>query len=637
MNSDQTIIKIMEGTSSKVGIDFFRSLVKNLAEALDVHGAWVTEYLRDCRRLRALALWLDDNFVEHYEYDISGTPCEPVVEKKCLVHYSENVVELYPHDPDLKSMNAVSYMGVPLTDPDGAVMGHLAILDNKPMPQRPSAEAVFRIFAARAGAELCRIRAERSIVEREEKIALLIDSAMDAIIELNKDLIINRVNRSAVKILGAGAEALCGRQIADWMPKESGSKLSRLTVELRQNKSGRPYLWIPGGLILQNLKGESVPVEASLSHFKVKGESYFSIILRDIREQLIAERKIDTLAHEAEYLKEELEKIQKQGPVLYRSEKMHQVMTAVAQVAPTDSTALICGETGTGKELIARIIHEASKRSASPMIRVNCAAIPSSLIESEFFGHEKGAFTGAINKREGRFQLADRGTIFLDEVGELPLDTQAKLLRVLQEGEFEPVGGSRTVKVDVRVIAATNRDLKKDVAQGKFREDLYYRLDVFPITVPPLRERGEDIILLAEFFLEKYARELGRTMAPLTPECYRYLMDYNWPGNVRELQNVIERAVIMSRNGELRLASLIPVPETLSDSLSNKSESRSDKVVRSVNELKELERKNIIAALERASWKVAGNDGAARILGIPPTTLSSRMKALGITRPHGLR
>jgi len=301
------------------------------------------------------------------------------------------------------------------------------------------------------------------------------------------------------------------------------------------------------------------------------------------------------------------------------------VLRAVKQVAATDASVLVSGETGTGKELVARAIHAASSRRNRPLIKVNCAAIPATLVESEFFGHEKGAFTGATQRRDGRFALADGGTIFLDEVGELPADLQAKLLRVLQEGEFEPVGSSRTRRVDVRVIAATNRDLVQAVRDGRFREDLYYRLNVFPIDVPALRERGDDVIVLARSFAARIAQRMGRTIEPLASEDLACLRAYGWPGNVRELQNVVERAVITSIGGRLAVRRFLP-------QLAPPPPARPT-VVRTVRDLEQLERESILAALEASTWQIAGDGGAADRLGTKPSTLRSRMKALGIIRP----
>jgi transcriptional regulator with GAF, ATPase, and Fis domain len=308
------------------------------------------------------------------------------------------------------------------------------------------------------------------------------------------------------------------------------------------------------------------------------------------------------------------------------------VLRDIQQVADTEATVLILGETGTGKEVMARAIHTNSLRRDHPFIKVNCAAIPATLIESEFFGHEQGAFTGATKKREGRFSLADGGTIFLDEIGELPFDLQGKLLRVLQEGEFEPVGSSRTQHVNVRVLAATNRDLQKEVQEGKFREDLYYRLNVFPIHLPPLRERGEDVLLLANTFVQHFAQRMGRAVAPLSADALRRLTAYHWPGNVRELQNVMERAVITAKNGQLNLDRAIPDVEEKSTSPPEIFQQQSSPCIRTTQELQDFERQNILLALKQTGWKVSGETGAAKLLGMNSSTLASRIKALGITR-----
>jgi len=338
------------------------------------------------------------------------------------------------------------------------------------------------------------------------------------------------------------------------------------------------------------------------------------------------------LTVEAEYLREEIKELQS-DEIVGQSEPLARVLSDIQEVAGTDANVLILGETGTGKELIARAIHRKSHRCEKPLIKVNCAAMPATLIESELFGHEQGAFTGATKKREGRFALADGGTIFLDEIGELPVELQVKLLRVLQEGEFEPVGSSRTQKVDVRVIAATNRDLKQATQVGKFREDLYYRLNVFPIELPPLRERGDDISLLASTFANKFAQRMGRLIEPLSEACIGRLKAYGWPGNVRELQNVIERAVITARDGRLNLDRALPesAKEMIAEAVLS---AETPKRVRTAKELEELERANLMAALEATGWRVAGETGAAQLLGMKPTTLSSRIKALGIERPR---
>ena len=327
----------------------------------------------------------------------------------------------------------------------------------------------------------------------------------------------------------------------------------------------------------------------------------------------------DRLEAENTYLQEEIQLEHNFEEIITRSERFKTVLSSSEQVAGTDATVLILGESGTGKELLARAIHNISQRSDRPLVKVNCAALPANLIESELFGHEKGAFTGAISRKVGRFELADGGTLFLDEVGELPLELQSKLLRALQEGEFERLGSTTTLKVDVRVIAATNRDLQKEVENGSFRPDLFYRLNVFPIQSIPLRERKEDIPLLVKHFIDRYAAQIGKKIVSIPKRVINSLQGYHWPGNIRELENVIERSVILSTGRTLELGDWIPKTESQTIS--------TDFVT-----LHEFERKYILSVLQKTSWRVSGDKGAARILGMKPTTLESRMKKLGIRR-----
>ncbi len=633
--SENAAIKmILEGTAPETGRRFFRALVKNVSMALGTKGAWVTEYLRDHGRLRSLAFWLDNGFLEHYEYDIAGTPCEPVINSRQLCHFRDNISQLFPKDHDLPRFNAVSYMGVPLFDTDDTILGHLAVLDSEILPDQETVEPLFRIFASRASAELRRMRAEADLREREEKLSRLFSSAMDAIIELDQNLNILDINKAGEKAFCCKSIDLNGRSIGDFLAEDSFYKLRLLAKDISAREVDRKYLWISGGLTCANEKKEQFQAEATLSGYMLRGREHLTLILRNVNDRLEADRKIETLSRESRYLREELEGIQNQNKIIGKSDALLKVLDEIKQVAPTDTTVLLAGATGTGKELFACALHNAGKRSGMPMIKVNCAAIPSNLIESEFFGHEKGAFTGATQKREGRFALADGGTIFLDEIGELPYDLQAKLLRVLQEGEFEPVGSSATCKIDVRVIAATNRDLKKMISEGRFREDLYYRLNVFPIQIPPLKERGDDILLLAEEFLQRFARKTGQEVCSLSDDCIYRLKSYNWPGNVRELENVIERAVITSKNGRLNLAGVLPEispdqPEIEPDD----SKSNSGRIL-TAHELLELEKQNLIRALDTTGWRVSGDKGAARLLDVPSSTLSSRIKALNLRRPQ---
>jgi formate hydrogenlyase transcriptional activator len=341
------------------------------------------------------------------------------------------------------------------------------------------------------------------------------------------------------------------------------------------------------------------------------------------------------LERENAYLQEEIGTEHHFGEMIGSSPALFEVMRHVERVAPTDATVLISGETGTGKELVARAIHARSGRSGRPLVKVNCGAISAGLVESELFGHMKGAFTGALERRLGRFEVADGGTIFLDEIGELPLDTQVKLLRVLQEGEFEPVGASTPSLADVRVIAATNRDLEDAVRSGRFRADLFYRLNVFPIRTPPLRERVEEIPQLVAFFVGRFARRFGKTAERLSPETMDRLVSYPWPGNVRELQNVVERAVILATGPTLEIE-----PDLLRTGKDIGHESKaspprpepSGHGLEAV--LKDVETRHVRAALEQAGWVIEGARGAARILGLHPNTLRSRIDKLGIRRSH---
>jgi DNA-binding NtrC family response regulator/ligand-binding sensor domain-containing protein len=329
----------------------------------------------------------------------------------------------------------------------------------------------------------------------------------------------------------------------------------------------------------------------------------------------------DQLQAENVYLQDEIKIAHNFEYIISRSEALKKVLSNVEQVASTDATVLILGESGTGKELVARAIHNISNRTNRPLVKVNCSALPENLIESELFGHEKGAFTGAISQKIGRFELANEGTIFLDEIGDLPFELQTKLLRVLQEGEFERIGNPKTIKVDVRVIAATNRNLEEAIKNGKFREDLYYRLNVFPIMIPPLRERKEDIPLLVKHFMEKYSAKAGKQVEMVSQNLIDKLQAYSWPGNVRELENIIERAVIITPGKKLILGDWLPISEAQSED--------SD-----ILTLEEIEKKHILRALEKTGWRVSGEKGAAKILGLKSTTLEARMKKLDIGRNH---
>ena len=325
---------------------------------------------------------------------------------------------------------------------------------------------------------------------------------------------------------------------------------------------------------------------------------------------------------------EELETTNDSSDLVGGSRALREIIGRIQMVAQTDSTVLIQGETGTGKEVLAKEIHRRSRRADKPLIRVNCASIPKELYESEFFGHVKGAFTGAFKDRTGRFEAADGGTLFLDEIGEIPLDLQSKLLRALQEKQYERVGDDRTKKVDVRIVAATNRDLRAEVAAGRFREDLYYRLNVFPVEVAPLRERLDDIPLLARHFITLAVKEMGCPPPRLTPAGLAALQNYDWPGNIRELRNVIERAVIMARGGALEF----DLPISASPPAASPPSPGGEREFLTEPEMQRKERDNLLFVLEKTGWKIKGADGAAELLGVKPTTLLSRIKKMGLRR-----
>jgi transcriptional regulator with GAF, ATPase, and Fis domain len=505
---------ITEGTASVSGSAFFSSLVQQLAVALQVRRVYLAECLPN-NRARSRAVWMGAEFRPNFEYDLAGTPCMKVAEGETCV-YSQRVREYFPGNRVLAGLNAESYVGVPLFDSARQVIGHMVIIDDKPISSDPLWLSVLQTFAARAGVEL-----EREHAEEKLRAALA----------------------------------------------EVESLKNRLQAE---------------NLYLQE---------------EIRGEHNF--------EEMVG-----------------------------GSPALAALLQKLQRVADTDATVLVCGETGTGKELIARALHNSGPRKHRPLVKVNCGAVPSSLIESELFGHVKGAFTGALDRRVGRFELAHGGTLFLDEIGELPLDTQVKLLRVLQEQEFEPVGSSKTVRVDVRIIAATNRDLAEESRAGRFRADLYFRLNVVPLTVPPLRDRRSDIPLLVAYFLSRFAKKFGRRIDGITEESMERLKQYQWPGNVRELQNVIERAVVLSPTPILRLdADLLPKAQTTVPA-PDAEPGRAVSEVSSVAfvSLREAERRHIEAALAQTKGVIEGPTGAARVLDLHPNTLRSRMKKLGIQR-----
>ena len=792
---------------------------------MGVRYSFLAECLTD-GRARALAFWAGDDFGKEFNYDLTGTPCANVVRGQAC-HYGECLQQLFPADKDLVTLGAHSYLGVPLFDAQRRCIGHLVMMDDKPMPRDPLAQSVLEIFASRAGAELERQQADeelrrlttemeamlnvnraigrhlerdelfgalahclrgvlhhdrfgielpiegdrlqghlltpggataqptrikilprqgtacnwvlenkqwlvsgtrdelrerfpltvevmahegmeslaalplvtgdrargvlyfmaaergayaavrRELVEQvatavaaaldnclaheelreksrqaleesEERFRDLFDEAPIAYVHEGLDTRFIRANRTACRILGIKPEQVVGTYGKSFVPDTpdaqrrvrealesigTGADTSGVVLELRRKDNGKP-IWI---------QWWSRPDPSG---------NYTRTMFVDITERVLMEQEKARLEAQNTYLQEEIRSEHNFDEIVGSCPALLEVLRQVDQVAPADSTALIIGETGTGKELIARAIHDRSGRKARPLVKVNCGAISAGLVESELFGHVKGAFTGALASRDGRFKVADGGTIFLDEVGELPLETQVKLLRVLQEQEFEPIGSSKTLKVDVRIIAATNRDLSAAAAEGKFRRDLYYRLNVFPISVPPLRERVADVPLLVNFFLQRFAKKFGKPVKKVSEETMLRLASYGWPGNIRELQNVIERAILLSPGDALQLApDFCPATglrgsrrheaPTSQSTIGNRQSPMERSVVTSASpgadgaaSLEDVERRHIEAVLAQTRWMIEGERGAAKILNVNPSTLRSRMKNLGIKRPE---
>ncbi len=614
---------IVEGTATATGTEFFYALVRELAQALNVRHAFVSELLENKARVRTLAFWFDGKFIDNFEFDLDGTPCEIVIRGE-TVYYTRKVHEMFPRHPELKEMGIESYFGVPLVSESGsAMMGHLAVMNDQPMVKEFRGMALLRIFAARARAELERKRAEQALRKSEERLAGVLASAMDAIIIIDAEQRITLFNPAAEKIFRCPAPQVIGQPFEPFLSKRFANLLKGYCLAVQPTTVSSQQLWAPEGLTARRRDGEDFLVEATLSPLEIEGRRFFTVILRDVTERWQSEETLKQLQLEKVYLQEEIKTRLSPSHVVGDSPAMREAFAYAEQVAGTDSTVLLTGETGTGKSVIARTIHDLSDRRDKLFVPVNCAALPGELVESELFGHEKGAFTGATAQRKGRFELADGGTLFLDEVGELTAGAQAKLLRVLQEQEFERVGGTQTLKVNVRLVAATNRELAKMVKDGTFRADLYYRLNVFPIRMPSLSERPTDIPLLARFFLDQFARKMGKSVRDLSPKACERLLHYPWPGNIRELQNVIERATILAHDP------LLEIDNALELRLEEREATGSPEPLGS---LEAMERDYISKVLERTSWVIEGEQGAAAILDLNPSTLRSRMQKLNIRK-----
>lgn len=481
-----------------------------------------------------------------------------------------------------------------------------------------------------------RARAEEALEELRRQNELILNAAGEGIYGLDTQGNTTFVNPAAARMIGYEPAELIGKPQHDILhhSKPDGTPYPReecpiyaafkdgavhhVTDEVFWRKDGTTF---PVEYISTPIRDEHGKLIGAVVTFKDVTERTRAD--EALRKALMEVKQLKSrLQAENIYLQEEIKLDHNFGEIITGSDGFKKALAGVQQVASTDATVLILGETGTGKELVARAVHSISPRNDRPLVKVNCAALPANLIESELFGHEKGAFTGALSRKIGRFELADRGTIFLDEIGDLPLELQAKLLRVLQEKEFERLGNPRPIKVDVRVIAATNRDLKSAITAGSFREDLFYRLNVFPIALPPLRERKEDVPLLVRHFARKYAQKVGKVIDKIPQKVVSALQAYSWPGNVRELQNIIERAAILSRGSTLQLEEMLELVQA------------TDTQARPSLTLEDVERNHILKVLEETGWRIEGKQGAAVRLALNPSTLRSRIEKLNIQKPN---
>ena len=633
---DAALRAIVEGVEAETGERFFASLARDLARALGVQYSFLTQLLEGGDRFKTLAVWERDRLAPNFEMPIKGSPCESVLGGEISYH-AQGLCALFPEDKGLEDWHAESYCGVPVFDSSGRVFGHIAIVDDKPMRDGPRGAAVMRIFAARVRAEIERLRAESQLRESGERLARILDSAMDAIITFDGAGRIELFNRAAEKVFRCQAQEAIGGTLNRFLTKDLRRLVETSMPTVVNGQTSHSFLFGRNQLYALRVNGEQFPIEATISYAQVGPQHLYTMILRDIDERRRAEDGLRDLSLHNEYLREEIKAEHNFDEIVGGSSALGATLDKVRLVAGTASTVLILGETGTGKELIARAVHSGSIRRDRPLIKVNCAALPTGLIESELFGHERGAFTGATERRIGRFELAAGGTIFLDEIGELPLEVQVKLLHVLQEREFERIGGHKTIKVDVRIVAATNRDLNQAVAEGRFRQDLFYRLNVFPLVMPPLRERREDIPLLVQYFVRRYASRVGRGIDRIPAATMERLAAYCWPGNIRELENVVERAVILSPGPELELAAELipPVAAPSSPGFFHQPEhnaARNGDSKLGEGSLAGIEKQHIISILKQTNWRIDGPNGAAAIIKLNSSTLRSRIKKLGIER-----
>ena len=644
---EHMVYEIAKGVSGATGQAFFHSLVRHLAQALNAEYVLAGVLQPGGERVATIASHTPPGEAVVLDYALAGTPCASVVHQR-VRSYSSGVAQLFPEDEMLAAAGAEGYVGAPMIDSSGRCLGLICAITRQPLNNPKLAEALLQIFASSAEAELERKNYEDALAQSEHRFRALVENASEGVLwcmleqPLPMDLpeqeqlqhffrysYVADCNdqaarifgfRRAQELIGARLDVISERSDPEFMQRlRAGIRSGWKSSQVERTFQGRHLLMDRSGVI-ENGKLLSVWTtarditalkDAEAEVLRLNGQ------LQSHVEQLTALKA--RLEQDNAYLLEEIRSEHNLGEMVGASPRFHELIERIRLVASTSATVLISGETGTGKELVARAIHNLGPRSNRPLVKVNCAAISAGLVESELFGHVKGAFTGATDRRIGRFEYADGGTLFLDEVTELPLETQAKLLRVLQEQEFEPVGSNHTVQVDVRLLAATNRNLAEMVREGRFRADLYYRLLVVPVEVPALRDRRGDIPLLAAHFVQRLARQFGRKVQRISESMLHEMMAYDWPGNIRELENFLARAIVLCPGEalDMKLGVTEGPAEAAAGSLS----------------LENVERKHIESVLASTGWVLEGPKGAAAILRVNPSTLRSRMRRLGIRRP----
>ncbi len=647
-NLEHMVSEIAKGVSGATGEAFFHSLVRHVARALNAEYVLVGALHPSGERISTLAIHGPTGDLPVLEYGLEGTPCAHVVEQQ-VCSYPSGVSQLFPQDEMLVSAGAEGYVGSPMMDSSGRCLGLICAITRRPLASPKLAEALLTIFAASAEAELERKNYEEALAHSEERFRAFGDHSDEGVVWVKQEqpIAMDRpedeqiehyyrnayvadCNDQAAKLFGfTRAEELIGQRLEAISPRGDPDQVERLRTGIRngwnfsqveRSLGGRELLMTRHGVV-ENGMLQSVWVTArDITELK-QAEAEVLRLNAELEGHLEKLTVLQTrLEKDNAYLLEEIRSEHNLGEMVGASEKFRELTERIHLVASTSATVMISGETGTGKELVARAIHDLSPRSNRPLVKVNCAAISAGLVESELFGHVKGAFTGATERRIGRFEYADGGTLFLDEVTELPLETQAKLLRVLQEQEFEPVGSNRTVKIDVRLLAATNRNLAELVHEGRFRADLYYRLLVVPVEVPALRDRRSDIPQLATHFVQRLSRQFGRSVQRISESMMHEMMAYDWPGNVRELENFLARAIVLCHGDtlDMRLGVTEGAPEVAGGRLT----------------LEAVERKHIESVLASTGWVLEGPQGAAAILRVNPSTLRSRMRRMGIRRPR---